>query len=280
MTIREALREAKARLAQAGVPNADYDAAQMLAHVLGEDALMMRLRADRTLIPAQQAAYEAMLERRGAREPMQYILGSGGFMGLEFHVEPAVLVPRPDTEILCEEALSRIRPGMRVLDIGTGSGALAVSIAHHAPECHVTAVDVSDAALAVASGNARANGASVRFVKSDLLAALAGEVFDVIVSNPPYISRQEMDALMPETRREPALALFGGEDGLDFYRRICREAPAQLREGGCLLLEIGWRQREAVSALVREAVGEPFALKDYGDNWRVVGAVKEKTHAR
>ena len=280
MTIREALRAAKARLAAAGVPNADYDAAQMLAHVLGEDALMMRLRADRTLIPAQQAAYEAMLERREAREPMQYILGSVGFMGLEFHVEPAVLVPRPDTEILCEEALARIRPGMRVLDIGTGSGALAVSIAHHAPECHVTAVDVSDAALAVASGNARANGAAVRFVKSDLLAALAGEVFDVIVSNPPYISRQEMDALMPETRREPALALFGGEDGLDFYRRICREAPAQLREGGCLLLEIGWRQREAVSALVREAVGEPFALKDYGDNWRVVGAVKEKRHAR
>lgn len=280
MTIREALRAAKARLAAAGVPNADYDAAQMLAHVLGEDALMMRLWADRLLTQAQQAAYEAMLERREAREPMQYILGSVGFMGLEFHVEPAVLVPRPDTEILCEEALSRIRPGMRVLDIGTGSGALAVSIAHHAPECHVTAVDVSDAALAVAVGNARANGAAVRFVKSDLLAALAGEVFDVIVSNPPYISRQEMDALMPETRREPALALFGGEDGLDFYRRICREAPAQLREGGCLLLEIGWRQREAVSALVREAVGEPFALKDYGDNWRVVGAVKEKRHAR
>ena len=280
MTIREALRAAKARLAAAGVPNADYDAAQMLAHVLGEDALMMRLRADRTLIPAQQAAYEAMLERREAREPMQYILGSVGFMGLEFHVEPAVLVPRPDTEILCEEALARIRPGMRVLDIGTGSGALAVSIAHHAPECHVTAVDVSDAALAMAAGNARANGAAVRFVKSDLLAALAGEVFDVIVSNPPYISRAEMEVLMPETRREPELALFGGEDGLDFYRRICREAPAQLREGGCLLLEIGWRQREAVSALVREAVGEPFALKDYGDNWRVVGAVKEKTHAR
>ena len=124
------------------------------------------------------------------------------------------------------------------------------------------------------------NGAAVRFVKSDLLAAMAGEVFDVIVSNPPYISRAEMEVLMPETRREPELALFGGEDGLDFYRRICREAPAQLREGGCLLLEIGWRQREAVSALVREAVGEPFALKDYGDNWRVVGAVKEKTHAR
>ena len=280
MTIREALRAANARLAAACVPHADYDAAQMLANVLGEDALMMRLRADRALTPAQQSAYEAMLARRETREPMQYILGSVGFMGLEFHVEPAVLVPRPDTEILCEEALFRIRPGMRVLDIGTGSGALAVSIAHHAPGCEVTAVDVSDAALAVASGNARANGAAVRFVKSDLLAALAGEVFDVIVSNPPYISRQEMDALMPETRREPALALFGGEDGLDFYRRICREAPAQLREGGCLLLEIGWRQREAVSALVREAVGEPFALKDYGDNWRVVGAVKEKTHAR
>ena len=215
-----------------------------------------------------------MIQRREAREPMQYILGSAGFMGLDFHVEPGVLCPRPDTEILCEEAIRRIRPGDRVLDIGTGSGALSVSMAHHAKGCSVTAVDVSDTALRVAAGNAKANGADVRFVKSDCFTALCGEVFDVIVSNPPYISREEMETLMPEVTREPELALFGGEDGLDFYRRICREAPAYLKMGGCLLFEIGWQQKDDVSALLRAYIGEPFALKDYGDNWRVVGAVR------
>lgn len=279
MTIRETLKEAAVRLSRAGVPNGDYDAREMLAHIMGENALHMRMNAQRELSQEKQAAYEAMIARREMREPMQYILGSTGFMGLEFHVEPGVLCPRPDTEILCEEALRRIKPGDRVLDIGTGSGALAVSIAYHARDCRVTAVDVSDTALAVAAGNAAANGAAVRFVRSDCFAALAGETFDVIVSNPPYISSAEMAELMPEVTREPELALFGGEDGLDFYRRISREAGAYLAPGGCLLFEIGWKQKDDVSALLRKHVGEPFALKDYGDNWRVVGAVREKRDA-
>ena len=279
MTIREALKVAAARLERAGVPNADHDAAQMLAQVLGEDALMMRLNSTRPVDEGQRMAYEAMLVRREAREPMQYILGTAGFMGLIFHVEPGVLCPRPDTEILCEEALRRLPAGGRVLDIGTGSGALAVSIARLAPGSDVTAVDVSETALAIAEGNARANGAQVRFVPSDCFAALAGERFDLIVSNPPYIDRQEMQALMPEVRREPELALYGGEDGLDFYRRISREAGAYLNPGGALLFEIGWKQKDAVSALLAQHIGQPFALKDYGDNWRVVGAVKEKSDA-
>lgn len=275
MTIREALKGAAARLCAAGVPDAEFDAQEMLAFLLREDRLKMRVEGQRSLDDQTQARYEALIARREAREPMQYILGETSFMGLTFHVEPGVLIPRYDTEVLCEEALRRLRPGMRVLDIGTGSGALAASIAKLAPGCEVTAVDVSDIALAVASGNAKALYANVRFLKSDCFAALAGERFDMIVSNPPYIDGEEMKELMPEVLLEPELALYGGEDGLDFYRRISSEAPAYLKKGGCLLFEIGWKQKEPVSALLREYVGEPFALRDYGDNWRVVGAVME-----
>ncbi|MBR4038622.1 MAG: peptide chain release factor N(5)-glutamine methyltransferase [Clostridia bacterium] len=276
MTIRELLKRTTARLDAAGVPNADYDAAVMLAHVLGEDALMLRMNSWKDMPAQKLESYEAIIARREMREPMQYILGSTGFMGLDFHVAPGVLIPRPDTEILCEEALRRLSPGMRVLDIGTGSGALAVSIAAHRKDCIVTAVDISDDALAIARGNAERNGAQVRFIKSDCFAALEGEVFDMIVSNPPYINSEEMAQLMDEVRCEPELALFGGEDGLDFYRRISREADAYLADGGCLLFEIGWQQKDAVSALLREHIGDPFALRDYGGNWRVVGAAKTK----
>ena len=163
-----------------------------------------------------------------------------------------------------------------MLDIGTGSGALAIAIALFAVRAQVTAVDVSDDALTIAEQNARRLGAGVRFVKSDCFSQLPGEQYDMIVSNPPYISEQEMKTLMPEVLREPELALYGGEDGLDFYRRITREAPAHLARGGYLLFEIGWQQKEAVEALLREHIGEPFALRDYGGNWRVVGAMMGK----
>lgn len=275
MTIREAIRAASACLEQAGVDTPLHDASEMLAHLLQENALMMRMNGQRELAEDVKARYDGFVARRAQREPMQYILGTTAFMGQEFHVEPGVLCPRPDTEILCEEALRHVKPGSRVLDIGTGSGALAVSIARLAGDCTVTAADVSDTALRVAKDNAKANGAQVRFVKSDCFSALSGETFDVIVSNPPYISAEEMRTLMPEVRREPELALFGGEDGLDFYRRISREAGAYLAPGGVLLFEIGWQQKDAVSALLERYIGTPHALKDYGDNWRVVYAQKE-----
>ena len=275
MTVAQALRSATQRLTDAGVPDAAYDASQMLAHLMGENALAMRLSGERTLPPQTLSAYDALVERRRAREPMQYILGETQFMGLTFHVEPGVLIPRQDTEILCEAALCRLREGARVLDIGTGSGALAVSLKALCPRCDVTAVDVSDAALAIARENAGRNGVQVRFLKSDCFGARSGERFDMIVSNPPYISREEMQQLMPEVRQEPELALFGGEDGLDFYRRIAKEALAHLKAGGWLLFEIGWKQREAVQALLMAHIGEPFALEDYGHNWRVVGAQRQ-----
>ena len=275
MTIREALRLAAARLEQAGVPDADVDAAYLLASVLKEDTLAMRINGHRELAAPQWAAFDALCDRRAAREPLQYILGETEFMGLTFHVEPGVLIPRADTEILVEKALAWMKPGARVLDIGTGSGAIAVSLAKLGRQAQVTAVDVSDRALEIARRNAERNGAAVEFVKSDCFSALKGRKYDMIVSNPPYISEDEMRGLMPEVTREPELALFGGADGLDFYRRISREAPEYLNEGGCLLFEIGWLQKDAVSALVKAHIGEPFALRDYGQNWRVVGARKE-----
>lgn len=275
MTIREALRLAEARLEQAGVPDADVDAAYLLASVLKEDTLAMRINGHRELAAPHRAAFDALCDRRAAREPLQYILGETEFMGLTFHVEPGVLIPRADTEILVEKALEWMKPGARVLDIGTGSGAIAVSLAKLGRQAQVTAVDVSDRALEIARRNAEHNGATVEFVKSDCFSALKGRKYDMIVSNPPYISEDEMRGLMPEVTREPELALFGGADGLDFYRRISREAPEYLNEGGCLLFEIGWLQKDAVSALVKAHIGEPFALRDYGQNWRVVGAKKE-----
>lgn len=271
MTIREALRAAQARLEAAGVPEAGLDAELLLAFALHEDRLRMRLDGQRALPETALDRYETLIVRRETREPLQYIEGEAPFMGLTFTVAPGVLIPRQDTEILCEEALSRLRPGMRVLDIGTGSGALAVSLAKLGG-ARVTAADVSDAALAIAQENAKRNGADVRFVKSDCFEAFAGERFDMIVSNPPYIDAQEMAELMPEVRREPELALFGGLDGLDYYRRIAAQAPAHLVHGGWLLFEIGWKQREPVCALMRAHIGEPFACRDYGGNWRVVGA--------
>mgnify|MGYP000960865730 FL=1 len=275
MTIREALRLAAARLEQAGVPDADVDAAYLLASVLKEDTLAMRINGHRALTEEQEKAFDALCDRRAAREPLQYILGETEFMGLTFHVEPGVLIPRADTEILVEKALEWMKPGARVLDIGTGSGAIAVSLAKLGRQAQVTAADVSDRALEIARQNAKRNGAAVEFVKSDCFSALKGQKYDMIVSNPPYISEDEMRGLMPEVTREPELALFGGADGLDFYRRISREAPEYLNEGGCLLFEIGWLQKDAVSALVKAHIGEPFALRDYGQNWRVVGARKE-----
>ncbi len=272
-TIRETLRAAAARLDAAGVPIPDYDAAELLAHVLDEDRLLMKFNSHRQMKEGDAAAFEALLARRERREPLQYIIGETDFMGLTFAVSPHVLIPRPDTEILCEEAIRRIgKRAVRVLDIGTGSGALACAIAKHCPQADVTAVDISPEALETAKANAERNGVQVRFLLSDCFEAVRGEAFDMIVSNPPYISDAEMEALEPEVLSEPHLALRADDNGLAFYERISREAGEFLVPGGWLLFEIGWQQRDAVMALVKAHIGEPFAMKDYGDNWRVVGA--------
>ena len=269
-TILEALKKAEQRLR--AVPDPRLDAEWLLSEVLGISRLEMLLNKHRELTEAEEGAYEALIARRETREPLQYILGSQSFMGFSLKTDSRALIPRFDTEALCEEALKYVRPGCRVLDLCTGSGALAAAIKKLCPGADVTASDISEAALSLAKENAERLGAEVRFVQGDLFSPLAEEKFDVIVSNPPYIPDAMRGRLQAEVEREPALALFAGEDGLDFYRRIAKEAPAHLNPGGRLCLEIGDGQGEAVKALLYEEFTDIQIINDLNGLPRVVSA--------
>ncbi len=273
-TVLEALKAAEQRLKT--VPDPRLDAEWLLSEVLGISRLEMLLNKRRVLTQAEEAAYEALLIRRETREPLQYILGSQRFMGFSLKTDERALIPRNDTEALCEEALKYIQPDSRILDLCTGSGALAVAVKKLCPSAEVIASDISEAALSLARENAAALNADVRFVQGDCFAPLAGERFDVIVCNPPYIPETLRGSLQAEVEREPALALFAGEDGLDLYRRIVREAPAHLLPRGRLCLEIGDGQAEAVKDLLRESFDDIQVLNDLNGLPRVVSArIKE-----
>jgi release factor glutamine methyltransferase len=256
-TVKAALASGATRLAEAGVVDAGQEAAWLLAHVLGTSAGGLRLRSAEVLPAERMAAYTQFVERRAAREPVQYILGTEEFMGLVFRVTPAVLIPRLDTEVLVQAALARLGAGpVRAADIGTGSGAIAVALAALRPAAAVVAVDVSAEALAVAQENAARNGVAdrVEFRQGDLLAPLGSEPFDAILSNPPYIDEAEWAELMPEVHAwEPKGALTPGPDGLVFYRRLAAEAPSRLRPGGFLAVEVGYSQAGAVAGLFARA---------------------------
>jgi len=257
-TIRAALAAAADRLAAAGVESPDREACWLLAHLLGSSVGAVRVRSDSDLSVDDVRAFHALVARRERREPIQYILGTEEFLGLTFAVTPAVLIPRLDTETLVMEAVSRLqgRGPVRVADIGTGSGAIAVAAAHLLSQARVVGVDLSADALAVAAENAERNGVAqrVEFRQGDLLAPLGNERFDAILSNPPYIADDEVARLMPEVRDwEPRLALTPGPDGYTLYRRLSADAPAHLRTGGFLGVEVGIGQAEAVSQLMMEA---------------------------
>ena len=213
-TCRDALRAASGMLAQAGVPDPAVDAAFLLSHVTGTPHLLLRAEGWRELTQSQLADYQALIDRRCQREPLQYILGTAQFMGVTLRAQPGALIPRNDTETLCEQALARMLGRERLLDLCTGTGALAIAIALRFPGAQVTAADISAAALDVARQNIADTGARVTLRQGDLFAAVSGERFDIIVSNPPYITAEEMADLQPEVCREPALALYGGSDGL------------------------------------------------------------------
>jgi release factor glutamine methyltransferase len=248
----EALRRAAARL---DGPDARWEAEALLAHALGRDRSWLFAHGDDSLDGADAESFAALVERRRGGEPLAHVLGRRAFWRLDLRVTPATLVPRPDTELLVELALERLpeESAADVLDLGTGTGAVALAIAMERPAARVVAVDASDAALEVARANAADHGlGSVEFVRSDWFAALAGRTFDVVVGNPPYLAGDDPH-LAGELRYEPRAALVSGYDGLDDIRRIAVDARAATREGGWLLLEHGWTQGEAVRAILAEA---------------------------
>lgn len=222
----------------------------LLCHALGIARTALITQADRALTEEEAAGVAALLQRRLDGEPVAYIVGRREFYGLDFTVGPGVLIPRPDTELLVELALERLAPRARVLDMGTGSGAIAVAIAHARPDAQVTALDVSPAALAIAARNAELNGVAVRFLHSDWFAAVGGETFDLIVSNPPYIAAGDRHLAEGDLRFEPPGALTDHADGLSALRAIAAGAPARLVPGGWLLMEHGYDQAAAVQALL------------------------------
>ncbi len=274
MTGNEALSAAIPRLAAAGILDAPRDARALLAHATGiaPDRLTLHLADD--LTPEALIAFETAITRRAAREPVSHITGTRLFWGRSFRVTPDTLDPRPETEILVQAALSE--PFLKMLDLGTGTGCILLSCLADMPMAQGIGSDIHPATLAVAEGNARDLGLSARarFVLSDWFAAIPGR-FDLILSNPPYITEAEMAALSPEVLREPRRALTPGGDGLDAYRAIAQGASARLMPQGRLMVEIGPTQGAAVAALfAAQGLQDIHILPDLDGRDRVVAARK------
>lgn len=281
-TIGEVLHAAEHRLQEAGVDTPRLDAEVLLAAALGTSRAALIADADREVTPVQAMAFQAMIARRENREPVAYILERKEFWSLEFKVTPMVLIPRPDTECLLEHFLQIVKrdriAAPRILDVGTGSGILAVVAAKECADATVTAMDLSDYALSVARYNAKAHGVEdrIHFVQGDFYREFwEGAPFDFILSNPPYIARGALSALAPEIRQyEPKEALDGGEDGLEAYRRIIPLAAKLMRPGGYLIMELGDDQGPEVNRLISAngAFESIERFSDYTGAERVISA--------
>ncbi|MFN6202170.1 MAG: peptide chain release factor N(5)-glutamine methyltransferase [Acidobacteriota bacterium] len=264
-TIAETLQDAARRLREAGVPNDLLDAQTLLCFTLGRDRTWLIINYREAMAESDSEVYTQLIARRATGEPLQYITGRQEFFGLDFAVSPAVLIPRPESELIVEEVVRLGWPAPLIVDVGTGSGCLAVAIAREIPTARVIAIDIAAEALAVARQNAVSNGvaAQIEFVNGDLLGPLTTRA-SIIVSNPPYIAASEMDGLQREVRDwEPRGALTDEGDGLGFYRRLLRTAPAHLEPGGYLICEIGYQQAAAMRSLVESAIWDgPRFLTD------------------
>ncbi len=271
MNYTEAFLMGMQKLKEAEIGEAQLDARLLLEEVCGTDHNTLLCHGDREVSEAEEEQYRKALEQRAVHVPLQHLLGYQDFMGLRFQVNEHVLIPRQDTEILVEEAMRYLHDGMRILDLCTGSGCILLSLLHYSNDCEGTGVDISKEALQVAALNAELLGIKADFLKSDLYEKVTGK-FDLLVSNPPYIERKVIPALMEEVREyDPYIALDGGEDGLDFYRRIIGGAQDYLERGGQILMEIGSGQAQAVSELLREAgFKEIDVCRDFAGLDRVV----------
>lgn len=271
MTFREALEKGEKVLHLANIADAKNDAWLLLAMVCRINRTYYYVHMEDLLTAEQAGEYERVLRKRAERVPLQYITGEQDFMGLPFKVNSAVLIPRQDTETLVEEALKLIKPGMKVLDMCTGSGCILISILKNVTGVEGHGFDISKQALLLAKENARCNGVAATFERSDLF-EMVTDTYDVIVSNPPYIRTDVIAGLMPEVAQfEPFEALDGKEDGLFFYRKMIKECRNYLKEHGKILFEIGHDQAEAVTGFLREEqFSEIRVVKDLAGNDRVV----------
>lgn len=271
MTYREAVEFGTKCLTDAGVPDAALDAWYLLQMVCKIERSYYYVHGEEDITQDAQKEYEIAVQKRAEHIPLQYIIGEQEFMGLRFKVNSNVLIPRQDTETLVEQVLKIVKPGMKVLDLCTGSGCVLISVLKNAPELTGMGSDISKTALLVAKENAKLYEVDAEWVRSDLFDNIT-ETFDVIMANPPYIPTGEILSLMPEVRDfEPENALDGGADGLDFYRKIAGQVKDYLNPGGYVYMEIGYDQGEAVSELMRNAgFTEVEVIKDLARNDRVV----------
>lgn len=261
-SVAELIEEAASRLDAAGIETASLDAERLLRHVLGWDRARLVASPADVVDAGAAARFAALVADRARRRPLQHLLGSQAFWRHDFLVTPDVLIPRPETELIVEHALLRLRgqPAPEIVDVGTGSGCIALSLASELPQAAVLATDLSGAALAVARENARRLGleARVEFREGDLLGPAGGRLFDLVASNPPYVDPASRAALAPEVRdHEPGLALFPPDEALSVYRRLAPQAASALKPGGWLIVEVGLGQAGAVARLL-EAAGLPI----------------------
>lgn len=271
MQYQEMYRQGTVTLERAGIEEAALDARLLLEEVCKMDRTTLYAHGERELTEFEEAQYLRLIKDRADRIPLQHILGKTEFMGLSFLVDKNVLCPRPDTEVLVEEVLKHLHDGMRILDIGTGSGCILLSLLHYSNDCQGTGTDISAQALQIAKENEKRLRMQADFIESDLFEKVEGK-FEIIVSNPPYIKSGEIEGLMPEVRdHEPHRALDGGEDGLLFYREITKAAKAYLPGGGMLFYEIGCEQGQAVKEIMEDnGFREVETVKDFSGLDRVV----------
>lgn len=277
MNIKEVLSFANEKLDEAGFENYFFESRELLGYILGKSNEWLMINFNYDVPEEKQKKFAELIEFRIHGKPLQYILGKQYFMGLEFIVNENVLIPRADTEILVYEAIKELEniKKPKVLDMCTGSGCIAISLAKNVKNAEIFAVDISSEAIDVARENSKINGTDVKFIKSDLFESIIDTQFDMIVSNPPYISKEEMGKLEKDVLNEPHLALYGGEDGLDFYRSISEKAVNYLKTSGFLIFEIGYLQGEGVKNILAELKYKNIkTVKDYSGNNRVIIAQK------